>query len=216
MASNILIIDDIAANIQVLGSILGNQGYAISYATDGLQALEMISADDYDLILLDIMMPKMDGFEVCRRIQQIPGKAAIPVIFLTARNEKQDIVEGLNAGAVDYVTKPFSSGELLARVNTHLQLKAAKDRIAQQNMTLTQMNEQLQRLNDELKTSFERIKKLEGIIPICSICKKIRDDEGYWKGLEIYIQEHSDAQFSHGLCPKCLAIHYPDIIIEDD
>jgi phosphoserine phosphatase RsbU/P len=214
--SNILIIDDVAANIQVLGSILGKKGYAISYATEGLQALEMIKEEDYDLILLDIMMPKIDGYEVCRRLRQIPGKENIPVIFLTARNEKQDIIEGFNAGAVDFVTKPFSSEELLARVNTHIQLKAAKDRIARQNQELTQINQQLQDVNDALKTTLDRIKKLEGIIPICSICKQIRNDEGYWKCLEIYLQEHSEARFSHSLCPKCVAIHYPDININGD
>jgi DNA-binding response OmpR family regulator len=213
--ANILIVDDIAANIQVLGSILGEQGYAISYATDGPQALEMIEAEDYDLILLDIMMPAMDGFEVCRRIQKIPQKDNIPVIFLTARNEKKDIVDGLTAGAVDYVTKPFSSAELLARVTTHLQLKAATDRIARQNRELTRLNHQLHALNDELKASLDRIQTLEGIIPICSICKQIRDDEGYWKRIELYFQEHSDVQFSHSLCPECLAVHYPDIKLDE-
>ena len=216
MDSNILIIDDVAANIQVLGSILGKKGYAISYATEGLQALEMIKEEDYDLILLDIMMPKIDGYEVCRRLLQIPSKENIPVIFLTARNEKQDIIEGFNAGAVDFVTKPFSSEELLARVNTHIQLKAAKDRIARQNQELTQINQQLQDVNDALKTTLDRIRKLEGIIPICSICKQIRNDEGYWKSIESYIQEHSEARFSHSLCPKCIAIHYPDIHINGD
>jgi DNA-binding response OmpR family regulator len=214
--ANILIVDDIATNIQVLGSILDKKGYEISYATDGLQALDMIKEEEYDLILLDIMMPNMDGFEVCRRIHQMPGKAAIPVIFLTARNEKHDVIEGLNVGAVDYVTKPFNSEELLARVSTHVQLKSAKDRITRQNEELSAQNQQLQQLNNELKTALEHIKKLEGIIPICSICHKIRDDEGYWKRIEGYIQERSEARFSHSLCPVCAKKHYPDVDLEDD
>ena len=214
MAHNILIVDDIAKNIQVLGSILLKDGYAISFATSGQQALEMVAAEDYDLILLDIMMPELDGFEVCRRIKLMSGKNQIPVIYLTARTQKQDVVEGLSSGAVDYITKPFNSAELRARVNTHLELKQARDQIAQQNLQLRSQNEDLEKLNRELKQAMEKIKTLEGIIPICCMCKKIRDDGGYWEMIEEYMARHSDAVFSHGICPECARKHYPDIYTE--
>jgi DNA-binding response OmpR family regulator len=205
---NILIVDDIGKNIQLLASILKNEKYAISFATDGQQALEMIRNEQYDLILLDIMMPGMDGFEVCRNIKAIKGKEDIPIIFLTAKAQQQDITEGFELGAVDYIVKPCHAGELKARVATHLQLKRAKDLISQQNRQLTAKNMELERLNQELADSLEKIKTLEGILPICCICKKIRDDKGYWEQIEAYISNHSLAQFSHGICPDCLKKHY--------
>ena len=204
MGYNILIVDDISQNIQVLGSILPRESFDISYATDGRQALEMVASESYDLILLDIMMPGMDGFEVCRRIQQMPDKKEIPIIFLTARSQKQDIVQGLDTGAVDYVTKPFNASELRARVKTHLQLKKARERIKEQN-------NHLETLNRELKDALEKIKTLEGIIPICCVCKNIRNDKGYWEQIEAYMAQHSNAQFSHGICPDCCEKLYPDI-----
>jgi len=205
---NILIVDDIGKNIQVLAGILKNEKYAISFATDGRQALEMIESDDYDLILLDIMMPKMNGFEVCKRIKQMEGKKDIPIIFLTAKAQQQDIAEGFEIGAVDYIVKPCHAGELKARVATHLQLKRAKDLISEQNRLLKNKNQELERLNRELADSLEKINTLEGILPICCICKKIRDDKGYWEQIEAYISEHSEAQFSHGICPECMKKHY--------
>ena len=207
MGYNILIVDDISQNIQVLGSILPRETYDISYATDGGQALEMVASETYDLILLDIMMPGMDGFEVCRRIQQMPGKKEIPIIFLTARSQKQDIIQGLNTGAVDYVTKPFNAAELKARVKTHLQLKKAREHIEEQNRNL-------ETLNRELTEALEKIKTLEGIIPICCVCKNIRNDKGYWEQIEAYMAQHSKAQFSHGICPDCCEKLYPDLTMD--
>jgi phosphoserine phosphatase RsbU/P len=216
MKHNILIVDDIANNIQVLGSILIKDDHAISYATSGGQALEMVEVEDYDLILLDIMMPGMDGFEVCRRIKLMPGKEAIPIIYLTARTEKQDVVEGLDSGAVDYITKPFNPAELKARVRTHLQLKEARDCIAVQNNQLKAQNLNLDQLNRQLEAALEKIKTLEGIIPICCVCKNIRNDKGFWEHLEHYISNHSDATFSHGICPECMKKQYPDLVLTAD
>jgi phosphoserine phosphatase RsbU/P len=205
---NILIVDDIGKNIQVLASILNNEKYAISFATDGRQALEMIESEDYDLILLDVMMPDIDGFEVCRKIKKMKGKKDVPIIFLTAKTQQQDIAEGFEIGAVDYIVKPFHAGELKARVATHLQLKRAKDRITEQNRLLKNKNQELEHLNKALSDSLDTIKTLEGILPICCICKKIRDDKGYWEQIEAYISDHSEAQFSHGICPECMEKHY--------
>ncbi|MFH2057271.1 MAG: response regulator [Pseudomonadota bacterium] len=210
MAENILIVDDIGKNIQVMARILSNDKYAISYATDGQKALEMVRAQDYDLILLDIIMPDMDGFEVCRKIKQMPGKKDIPIIYLTALTQKENIVQGLESGAVDYIIKPFNSTELKARVNTHLELKKAKDHITIQNSVLQKKNDDLKTLNKELNAALDRIKTLEGIIPICCVCKKIRDDKGYWEQIEQYISKHSKAAFSHGICPECMESQYPE------
>jgi len=119
-AERILVVDDTPANIQALAAILRERGYKISVATNGRQALEVLAQVRPDLILLDVMMPEMDGFETCRRIRENDAWREIPVIFLTARTETADIVKGFELGAVDYVAKPFHAHELLARVRTHL------------------------------------------------------------------------------------------------
>src|ERR1035438_9607317 len=132
MDSRILVVDDAPANIQVLSATLKEKGYQVSVATGGRQALELVSRLRPDLILLDVMMPEMDGFETCRRLKASETTNDIPVIFLTGRAETADIVKGFELGAVDYVAKPFNAHELLARVNTHLTM----DRLHRENERL--------------------------------------------------------------------------------
>ena len=125
----ILVVDDTSANIQAVTAILREHGYQISVATNGRQALSVLERVRPDLILLDVLMPEMDGFEACRRIKHNPDLHDIPIIFLTAKTDATDIVRGFELGAVDYVPKPFNAFELLARVNTHLTL----DRLNREN-----------------------------------------------------------------------------------
>jgi DNA-binding response OmpR family regulator len=129
--SRILIVDDTVKNIQVLGTVLKGEGYQINVAQNGKQALEMVQKVTPDLILLDVMMPEMDGFETCKHLKDDPGTREIPVIFLTAKVETEDIVTGFELGAIDYVTKPFNTTELLARVDTHLSLYHLKQKLEQ-------------------------------------------------------------------------------------
>ena len=131
-ASRILVVDDTPANIQTLAAVLQQKGYAISVATNGKQALDVLARLKPDLILLDVMMPEMDGFEACSRIKASPDWRDIPIIFLTAKTDTPDIVRGFELGAVDYVAKPFNAHELLARVNTHLTI----DRLRRENERL--------------------------------------------------------------------------------
>ena len=128
------------------------------------------------------MMPGMDGFATCRRIKENPETASIPVIFMTALDSVEDKVAGFEAGGVDYITKPFQQIEVLARLRTHLEML---------------------RQRQELEEALAEIRTLSGIIPICSCCKRIRDEEGYWQQVEQYIANHSEAQFSHALCQSC-------------
>jgi two-component system, sensor histidine kinase and response regulator len=130
----ILLVDDSPINLQVLGTILEGT-YTTAVARDGAQALECIAQRRPDLILLDIMMPEMNGFEVCERLQAEPETRDIPVIFLTAKTETTDLVKGLRMGAVDYITKPFHKEELLARVSTHLALRQARQELQELNAT---------------------------------------------------------------------------------
>jgi len=131
--SRILVVDDISKNLQVVGTMLRNEGYHVMPATSGPQALERAHAQPPDLILLDLMMPEMDGLEVCQRLKAEPLTRQIPVIFLTASNEMEHLMKGFEAGAVDYITKPFNAPELLARVRTHLELKHARERLRELN-----------------------------------------------------------------------------------
>jgi two-component system sensor histidine kinase/response regulator len=140
---SILIVDDVPKNIQLLGSILKEETYELEFATSGKEALEWLDSKQFDLVLLDIMMPEMDGFEVCRRIKENPATREVSVIFLTAKADFQSIIQGFESGAVDYITKPYNRKELLVRVKTHL--------------TMQQQRKQL-----ELTTSFE--KKIFSII----------------------------------------------------
>lgn len=130
----ILIVDDTPRNIQVLGTVLHGQDYQIAVSSNGTDAIERAKKIIPDLILLDIMMPGMDGFEVCLKLKQVPETKDIPVIFLTAKRETEDVVKGFECGAVDYITKPFNPVELFARVKNHINLKKSEEIIARQSL----------------------------------------------------------------------------------
>ncbi len=145
MSNRILVVDDTPANIQMLAATLKGKGYQISVATNGKQALEVVGRVRPDLILLDVMMPEMDGFETCRHLKESEALKDIPVIFLTARAETSDIVKGFELGAVDYVAKPFNAHELLARVNTHLTVDELRRNLAAKNVELARAHELVRR-----------------------------------------------------------------------
>lgn len=164
---NILIVDDIPRNIQVLGNILKENHYQVEFALDGPSALKWVEKKNFDLILLDIMMPGMTGFEVCKQLRKNKEHNDIPIIFLTAKTDRESIVEGFKLGGKDYITKPFDSTELLARVHTHVELKKARDVLENMNAVLEKKVEErtsqlsiahqkLQSL-DEAKTTFLNI-----------------------------------------------------------
>ncbi len=138
--STVLIVDDIPENLQLLGNVLLSQGLDVGFAVNGMQALEAVEYNKPDLILLDIMMPGMDGFEVCKRLKANPKTSDIPIIFLTAKTQTEDIVSAFDLGAVDYVTKPFNPSELVVRVFTQLEIKKSRDLIQKQNDELQELN----------------------------------------------------------------------------
>jgi len=144
-SNRILVVDDTPENIQLLAGILKEKGYQISVATNGRQALEVLSRVQPDLILLDVMMPEMDGFETCRRIKASEQWRQIPIIFLTAKTETADVVQGFELGAVDYVAKPFNAHELLARVDTHLTMDELRRSLAEKNLELAKAHELVRR-----------------------------------------------------------------------
>lgn len=148
----ILIVDDVSDNIQVAMNILKEENYLLSFATDGFEALELIESEEIDLILLDIMMPKLDGFEVCRRIKLLEHKKDIPVIFLTAKSDIDSVATGFKLGGVDFISKPFHPEELLSRVKNHLELHYAKKILQTSNINLSiKADLQKERLIKELE-----------------------------------------------------------------
>ncbi|MCP4293907.1 MAG: response regulator [bacterium] len=182
----ILIVDDEVLVRQVLKQHLGSKGYRLEIASSGADALEVLGSKAIDLVLLDIMMPKMSGFEVCREIRKTKHRNDLPVIFLSAMGRQEDRVASFDEGGNDYLTKPIGRIELLARVAVHLELLAGH------------------------REQFEEIHELRRILPICSYCKKIREDDGYWSLLENYISQHSEAEFTHGICPSCISENFPE------
>lgn len=193
----VMIVDDEPINVMIAEKILQKNGYQTVTANHGRAALDKLETVEVDLILLDLMMPDMNGFEVCEKLAERENTKDLPVIFLTAVTDKESIIKGFQVGGKDYLTKPFNTPELVARVKTHVDLKVARD--------------SQEKLIKELKSALDEIKTLSGLLPICSHCKKIRDDSGYWLGVEHYIAARSDAQFSHGICPDCMREFYPKV-----
>jgi len=195
----ILIVDDTPTNIQILDEVLKDE-YEIYFAVNGKDALQNAATVIPDLILLDIMMPEMDGYEVCRNLKDNSQLKDIPVIFITALDQAEHETEGLELGAIDYITKPFNPAIVRLRVKNHIELKKHRDALALRNA--------------EFQEALAKIKTLNGLLPICASCKKIRDDKGYWTRIETYIGDHSEAEFSHGICPKCAKTLYPELCDE--
>ena len=192
----LLIVDDTPENLQVLYRAFEGD-YRIFAATSGREALTIADARRPDVILLDVLMPEMDGFEVCRRLKESAALQHIPVIFVTALGQMEDESRGLRLGAADYITKPINTELVRLRVRNQLDLKDRTDA--------------LERRTRELEELLSRLKRLEGIITICMYCKRIRNEQDSWQQVESYVSDHSDASFSHGLCPGCLAANYPEL-----
>lgn len=193
----ILVAEDDPTSRRVLEKTIERWGFKPIVVEDGKKAWEVLQREDCPQVaILDWMMPEMDGIEICRQVRNLDRPNPPHLILLTARTSKEDVMEGFDAGADDYMKKPCNSQELQARI-----------RVAQRSIELrTKLTESIH----ELKEAFEKVRTLEGILPICMHCHKIRTDDQAWHKLESYIEKHSDAQFSHGLCPDCLEKHYPE------
>ena len=195
----ILIAEDDLTSRTVLRAVLTRHGHDVIETVNGAEAWEAMQRPDAPrLAILDWMMPHFDGLEVCRRIRALHTDQPPYIIVLTARGEKVDIIAGLEAGADDYLAKPFDAGELRARVNVGGRMVETQAALAG---TIA-----------ELRDALGHIKTLQGILPVCAFCKNIRDDQGYWNQVEGYISTHTDAQISHSVCPDCITKHYPELV----
>jgi DNA-binding response OmpR family regulator len=199
----VLLVDDNLSNLKLLLGVLQGQGLAVSVARSGTEALERLLHLTPDLILLDVLMPGLNGFDTCRCIKAQSAYRDIPILFMTALTDIDSKLQGFAAGGVDYVTKPFEASEVLARIHTHLTMRRLHQRLALQNAELQVTNVQLSEVTTTLRAALEEVKTLRGLIPICAWCKQIRDVQGLWHEVEAYLREHTEADFTHGLCPAC-------------
>ncbi len=186
----ILIADDDFLTRQMLQFLLEKWEYEVVVTDDGAQAWQMLQTESPPILaILDRIMPGMEGTEICQKARELPHSELIYIILLTCRGHKNDIVEGLEAGANDYITKPFDYRELRARIEV--------------GRKIIELQSALDKRIKELEEAAAHVKMLQNFLPICCYCKKIRDDQNYWQQLEFYFSTHADVKFSHGICPDC-------------
>ena len=186
----ILLAEDDRAQLAILRQTLQQWGYSVQACGDGEEAWSTIENGEAPaLMILDWMMPGIDGLEICRRVRRRSIARPCYIILLTGRRESDDVVEGLQAGADDYILKPFHKEEFRARVRIGARLISLQEALAARVQ--------------QLESSIDAVTQLRKLIPICSYCRKIRTDENYWLELENYLARHSALRFSHGICPSC-------------
>jgi len=187
----VLIADDDPVSVHRLQALMRSWGYDVVSATDGLGALAMLADSDAPkLALIDWVMPGLHGPDVCRQVREWHAADTPYLILLTSRNSRTDMIAGLDAGANDYLIKPFDPGELRARVNAGARIVELQRGLAEKV--------------SQLELALGKVRRLTGLLPICAYCKAIRDDSDYWHRVEEYVSEHADVQFSHGICPACM------------
>jgi CheY-like chemotaxis protein len=186
----VLIAEDEAASRRLLEATLRRWGHEVEVTVDGDEAWAALQRPGAPSVaILDWMMPGVPGVEICRRLQAQGSPTPPYLILLTANAERAKVVEGLEAGADDFMGKPFDHDELRARLIVAMRVVELRQKLAERV--------------SELETAISRVKQLHGLLPICAYCKKIRDDKNYWQQVEQYVSAHTDAQFSHGICPQC-------------
>jgi len=192
----ILVAEDDPTSRRLLEVSLARSGYTVVAVTDGREAWQALQSPDAPrFVILDWMMPGRDGIDICRELRSQRSDTYVYVIFVTTKARTEDIVAGLEAGADDYLTKPYDPHELRCRVAN--------------GVRILKLQSQLAAKIDELEQAVTHVKQLQGLLPICMYCKKIRDDQDTWHRLETYIENNSSALFSHSLCEGCREEHYP-------
>ena len=229
----VLVVEDSATQAEHLKYVLEGHGYRVSVAKNGREAMALLAVDPPGVVVSDVIMPEMDGFELCKAIKTDESLRGIPVILLTTLAEPDDLIRGLESLADNFMTKPFDEAALIERIHyvllnaemrktssTELGIEIAfaggRHLITSSRMQILDLllatyensvikNRELEKANLALKEANDRVRSLSGLIPICAKCKKIRDDQGYWHNLETYLSEHSDMEFTHSFCSGCMA-----------
>ena len=190
----VLIADDEETTRHILHTTLIHWGYDVTVCSDGSEAFRILrDPGSPPVALLDWNMPGMDGPEICTELRKERETATKYLVLLTTRSAKEDLVEGLRAGADDYVTKPFHMGELRARLLVGTRLVSLHIELAQHIGDLT--------------AALAKVKRLEGLLPMCAYCKSVRKDKDYWEQVDQYFTEHSSVRFTQTICPSCMQKH---------
>lgn len=240
---HILVVDDDATEVMLLRRMLERSKYIVDTAVNGKEGLKKALKKTPDLIISDVMMPVMDGYELCRQVKKDKKLRGIPFVIISVLSEPQDIINVISCGADDFIPKPFERAVIFEKVTASLKNESSD--VSQEPVEITagvedsirmlrtqpqkiinimltsykcsiRKNDQLEKTNKKLYKALETIRTLKGLIPICSSCKKIRDDEGYWQNVEEYITVHSNAQVQEGLCPVCMREKYPEMYDEKE
>ena len=199
----IIIAEDDVLSRRLLETHLQRWGHEVDAFADGAEALAAIrKAVTPAIAILDWMMPGLDGPEICRRVREDQTISQPYLVLLTSKEGSQSTVEGLKSGADDYVTKPFDAAVLHARVDVGIRVLELQSKLA--------------RRVKELEEALANVKRLQGLLPICSYCKRVRNDGNYWQQVDLYIAEHTEAKLSHGFCPDCFEIHVKPQMAELD
>jgi phosphoserine phosphatase RsbU/P len=189
----VLIADDDVVLRHSLKVHLERWEYEVSECADGRQAWKAMQSNDAPSVaVIDWNMPGMDGPTICQELRETPSLSAMYVILLTSNAEQKDVIAGLESGADDYITKPFDWGELRARLRIGTRIVSLQQALAARV--------------SELQVALANVRQLSGLLPICAYCKRVRDDKDYWQQIEQYVGDHSQAEFSHGICPDCLDV----------
>jgi len=195
--NHVLAVDDDPMSLRLLAHQLAALDVRVTTAIDGNRAWQALSRDEIDVAILDWVMPGKTGLELCRMVRDASFASPPYLIILTANTSHAEVVAAFDAGADDYIAKPFHADELLARTRAGLRL--------------VQMQKALLRRTQALEEAARHIRQLQGLLPICAYCKRIRSDSDVWLELESYISQHSEAEFSHGICPHCLELRRSEL-----
>jgi DNA-binding response OmpR family regulator len=200
---SILVTDDEPVGLFATVRVLRSAGYTVYEATTGEACIHIVREKVPDLVLLDVMLPDTNGYDLCRRIKTEADLRGPYVMMLSGTKiASDDQSAGLEIGADGYMTRPVANRELLARVQAMARIITAE--------------RERDRLIEKLKKALSEIKTLNALLPICANCKKIRDDKGYWEKIEVYVMEHTDSEFTHGICPECMKTLYGDLDHKED
>jgi two-component system, OmpR family, response regulator VanR len=233
----ILIVEDSSVQAKILQHALEKNNFEVYKTKNGKEAIEYLDDHTPAIIISDIVMPEMDGYELCKKIKSDERMRNIPIILLTMLSEPEDVMKGLESGADNFMTKPYDEESLMARIHYVLinaELRESRtsemgieiafagkkhfitsNRIQILDLLISTYENAIQKTRElektvmELTHAHETIKTLKGLIPICASCKKVRNDSGYWEQIEMYIRDHSEAEFTHGYCPDCMKKLYP-------
>jgi two-component system, OmpR family, response regulator VanR len=234
----ILIVEDSPTQAEELKYILETHGFHVWVTQNGMEALDYLENRIPSIIVSDIIMPEMDGYGLCKKIKSEERTKNIPVMLLTTLSEPEDVIKGLDCLSDGFMIKPYDEEALISRINyILLNTETRKSATTEMGIEIVfagkkhfitstriqildllisiyengiQKARELEKTVKDLKSANETIKTLKGFIPICAMCKKVRDDQGYWQQIELYIRDHSEADFSHGYCPECMEKLYPE------